>query len=401
MICISHPTGILDGIIELPSSKSLSNRALIIRALSGENFEIEDLSTSDDTKCLRQLLNNLEYEIDAGEGGTTFRFLLAYLALKGNGHVLKGSDRLLQRPITPLVETLNKLGASIEYIYGQKVIIHPSSLHGGRVEADSSLSSQFISALMLIGPYLPEGISIVPKGKMVSAPYITMTAKLMQQFGAAVELNDKSIDVQAGAYKSTSYHIEKDWSCASYWLEAAAFSSKCNLLLKGQDVESLQGDRVMVDLIRPFGVRFEQEDDGLRLIKEKQELPLDFQYDFTDHPDIVPAMLMTCALLGVKAEFYGTANLRLKESDRVEALMNILNAVGCKATTTDNSISLQVSSAVKPATSLQVFNDHRMALCSAPMSLLLDEIFIDDESVVNKSYPGYWNDLKKAGFLTR
>jgi 3-phosphoshikimate 1-carboxyvinyltransferase len=402
MIKLSHPTGILKGKIKLPASKSISNRALIIQELSGLVFKINNLSTADDTEILSRLIHSKDPELNCGDGGTTMRFILALLCLKGKDCLLTGNKRLLERPVKPLVDALNTLGASIDYVNQNgcpPLRIHPSSMHGGSITIDSSVSSQFISALMMIAPMLDEGLEINLIGKQVSKSYLKMTACLMKEFGIIVVIEEDKIIIPSVGYVAKDIAVEPDWSAASYWLQAAVFSTECDILLEGLSNKSLQGDAVAAELIKDFGVSCEATDKGLRIVKLQHKIPKSFSFDFSDIPDLIPAFAILCAALGIESTLSGAETLKSKESDRVDALCSIIRQAGGKATEMNGNIKIAPLPLKPGLEPFPVFNDHRMAMSIAPLALLSGEIFISHPEVVKKSYPGFWNDLKTAGFI--
>jgi 3-phosphoshikimate 1-carboxyvinyltransferase len=400
MITIIHPTGIPEGEIGLPASKSMSNRALIINAISNNRISIRNLSTAADTMILNHLLNNDEEVMDCADGGTTMRFLLALMALQGRNKIITGSERLKQRPVKQLVEALNELGASIEYLENAGFLplqVHPSCMHGGHVKVDATVSSQFISALMMIAPALDEGIIIDLQGLAVSAPYINMTAGMMAQAGAEVVLNESKIEVMPGNYRSCIIEIEPDWSAAGFFYEAVALSERGKIFLKNLSMKSLQGDAGIAELYSLLGVETQVTENGIFLSRKERSIQ-DFIFDFNQMPDAVPAVSMTCAGLGIKSKLIGLSTLRGKESDRISALQELIERSGGKVTTDQSGMQIHEQALKRTDDVFPVYNDHRMAMCLAPLSLLTGMIRLGGEDVVDKSFPGYWEQLKKLGF---
>jgi 3-phosphoshikimate 1-carboxyvinyltransferase len=398
---IIHPSGLLTGKIRLPASKSISNRALIIQAVAGSNIAIHNLSDAADTVTLNKLIHSGDEELDCGEGGTTLRFLLALLALQGREHIITGSKRLKQRPVSLLVTALNTLGASIEYIEKEGCLplkIHPSSLHGGRIQMDASVSSQFISAMMLIAPALDEGLTIELTGTPSSFSYILMTAALIQRAGVHAEIRGNEIAIPPSAYQPYRFIIEPDWSSASYWLEAASFSRECNLTLEGLQKDISQGDAVAADLITHFGVHCFFGEEGMTIEKNHNKPANTFHHNFTNCPDLVPAFAMTCALHGTEGYFSGTQTLAGKESDRGKVLSQLIRKLGGEMENRENALHIFPKALKGSSELLPVHDDHRMAMCLAPLALRFPEIRVADPDVVQKSYPAFWDDLLKTGF---
>ncbi|MEP7262869.1 MAG: 3-phosphoshikimate 1-carboxyvinyltransferase [Bacteroidota bacterium] len=401
MITISHPDKILRGKIRLPASKSISNRALIIRAVSGHFFQISNLSQATDTTILERLITSDPYELNCGDGGTTMRFLLSLLVLREKECIVNGSDQLQKRPVKPLVDALNSLGASIEYVNKNDCLplkINSSVLKGGKLQMDASISSQFTSALMMIAPYLPGGLEIQLSGKIASHSYIKMTAALMFKFGVEVQISDHSVLIPQSEYKPVDIFIEPDWSAASYWLEAAALSIRSDFVLENLSVKSFQGDAIALELIHHFGVRCKEVENGIRVVKNSELINKNFEHDFSDNPDLVPAFAILCAAKGINGRLSGLETLRWKESDRIQALQILIGIIGCKSEYSKGSLEIIPGTISEPSSPLPVFNDHRMAMCLAPLSLVLSEIIIKDPGVVSKSYPGIWEELSKTGF---
>ena len=325
-ITIQKTNSILEGEILLPASKSISNRALIINYLSGKKLRLNNLSQADDTQLMIVLLKIIEENkgsylpttIDCRDAGTTLRFITALLALTPGKWLITGSDRMKDRPIGILVESLKKLGANIEY-QGKDgfppLLIKGKKLKGRELEIDGSVSSQFISALLLIAPSVPGGLCLKLKGKISSLPYIEMTLNLLNQFGISTAFIDNTITIEQQDYKSGELTIEADWTSASYWYEMVALASEANLFLKGLNKESLQGDAILPEIFNHFGVQTEFLGDGIKLTKTKK-IVSDFTFDFTDYPDLAQTVIVTCAGLNIPGKFTGLESLRIKETDR-------------------------------------------------------------------------------------
>lgn len=382
--------------IHLPSSKSISNRVLIIQALCDEKFEIENLSLSDDTQILQRLLQSDDEVLNAGEGGTTFRFLLAWLALKGQQVLLTGSARMLQRPLQPIIDALNTLGAQIEYLNhnGTSALkINPSKMAGGEIEIDATISSQFISSLLLIAPCLPDGLRIHLKGKEVSASYTEMTITLIKKFGVNASRIGSVIVVANQTYIPFKFKIEADWSAASYWYSIAALSTNANIFLSNLSDKSLQGDSVIASIMESFGVSTLFENEGVRLTKTSNTFPVFYEYDFKNCPDLFQTVCVVCAALNIPSKFTGLQTLQHKETDRLLAMdteLKKLNAVVKRDAT-----SFEISKGIDFNTEaiISTYNDHRMAMAFAPLVLKTKTITIENPDVVSKSYPGFWEDM--------
>ncbi len=398
---ISHKTKIINAEINLTASKSLSNRALIIQALSSTPFKIHNLSTSKDTQLLNEALQTKSDKIDVGDSGTAFRFLTAFLACKEGDYNLTGSDRMKERPIKELVNTLKELGADIKYLEKNgypPLKIKGKSIKGGKVSVDASISSQFISALLLIAPSLKQGLTITLEGDILSAPYIKMTSKIMSYFGVETEWNGKTIYIKKQEYKAKDILIEGDWSAVAFLLESISLSRSGTLKINGLFENSWQGDFKLVDMFQKLGVESNLIDSSLLLSKkENSSINQSLDFNFIDYPDLAQAYC--CALAGLKktATLKGLQNLKYKESHRLFALKSELEKFKQKSEYTDSQFILKESEISMPTQSLDTHNDHRMAMCLAPLAILFD-IKINDAEVVTKSYPTFWEDLKKMGF---
>ena len=379
---ISHPTKIINCEINLPSSKSISNRLLIIKALCDDNFDILNLSECNDTRYLKNALKSNKNEIYVGNAGTSFRFLTSFFAIQNNKIIhLNGSKRMKERPIQILVDILIKLGAKIEYkenINFPPLKISGSKINGGIIELNGCISSQFISSILLIAPVLKDGIELSLKGDIVSKSYIKMTLKIMKIFGISYSWNDNVIKIKKQKYIPTDYTIESDWSSASFWFEIAALSKSCRIKLNGLNKKSLQGDQEIMNIFSSFGVKSEFIDGSLILTKSlKCNLPKNI--NLINTPDLYQPLKCTVYGLGKHTSLLGTKTLKYKETDRLLAVSNEIKAIN-----NDKIIN--------------TYNDHRMAMSFAPLCLKYGEIQINDIKVVNKSYPNFWNDLQIGGF---
>tara|TARA_B100000902_G_C27314893_1_gene920643 strand:- start:2118 stop:3284 length:1167 start_codon:yes stop_codon:yes gene_type:complete len=378
---IYHPNNIINCEIKLPSSKSISNRLLIIQSLCKWKFKINNLSNSTDTIYLYKALKNNKKQIDVGDAGTSFRFLIAYLSiLEGEEFYLNGSKRLRERPIKQLIESLRSLGANIknDNLYNFPIKITGKRLFGGKISINGGVSSQFISSLLLIAPILDNGLSIEIKGKVVSKPYINMTLKLMNNFGIKYSWDDNVINIKKQDYIPNDIFVESDWSACSFWFEIASLSNDCNIKIKGLSKDSIQGDNRVLDLYKNLGVESKFYSDYLMLTKTKEVHPIKI-IDFLNIPDLYLPIACTSFAKEKKINFTGLDTLKDKESNRIVNLSNELNNVKLKK-------------------EINTYKDHRIAMSFAPLCMIFGELKINDINVVRKSYPNFWDDLVKAGF---
>jgi 3-phosphoshikimate 1-carboxyvinyltransferase len=395
-------TPVVSGTVRhLPTSKSLSNRALVIQALMKGAGDLVNLSDAHDTQLMKKLLNTPEDVIDAEDAGTVFRFLTAYLAISGHPCTLTGTKRMQQRPVGELVEALRMLGATIDYIgkegYPPLRIGSFAGQKASTITIRGDISSQFISALMMVGPTLPRGLTVQLTGRIASRPYLEMTIALMNHFGVKATFKGTSIMVPPATYQPASYRVEPDWSAISYWCAFAALADKADLLLPGVVSDSLQGDRVVIDIMKDFGVKSSFEPGGLRLTgggHVSREIKVDFQ----TCPDLAQTVLPVCAALRVKGVFTGIQSLRIKETDRIAALEAELSKVGALLVESYDIWTLNSESdgGLPEAVTIDTYGDHRMAMGFAPLATLM-AVTIEDPLVVRKSYPGFWEDLKSVG----
>jgi 3-phosphoshikimate 1-carboxyvinyltransferase len=399
------------GSIHLDGSKSISNRALIILQLAGVDplFYLSHLSTSQDTQTLLQLLQDLhQTELNAGDAGTTFRFMTAFLALQPGEKVLTGSPGLQARPIGPLVEALRQLGVPIKYLQQpgfpplQIGTLPTLSSTESHIAINASISSQFVSALLLVAPQLPHGLTLTLEGHSVSAPYIQLTLQLMNYFGAEWEKTEDTIRVLPGTYQPKPFQIEADWSAASYWYSLVAIAEEgASLSLYGLQSTSWQGDAVLPIMMRSFGIETTFESDHIHLKKVSQAKPL-FEWDFLDCPDLAPTLAVTCAATGVQGLFCGLETLQIKETNRIAALKKELDKVGVtfvklpahfnKKQPGKTYYMVDGKAHWEQILSIQTYQDHRMAMSFSPLALL-GPLQIEQPDVVKKSYPSFWQDL--------
>ena len=456
--------GSVNSSIVLPSSKSISNRALAIGALAGSIASITNLSDCDDTEVMQRWLTERPSTVDVGAAGTSMRFSTALLAVGQGEHVLTGSERMKNRPIKILVDALRRLGADISYVekegYPPLRIVGKGGLSYGSVSLPGNVSSQYISALMMIGPYLKDGLILTLTDKVISRPYIEMTMSLMRQFGAKVywdcssdesngtvveychsnntvdepchsnstvdelchsngtvdeslesnSADDKSTEsnviiVEPGRYAVKSFNVESDWSAASYWYEMVALSSEgdARVLLPGLYEDSLQGDSKGREVFSLLGVKTEYTKDGVLLSKKTREVDT-LEYDFVKMPDLAQTFVVTCCMMGVPFHFTGLESLKIKETDRIVALKNEMAKLGFDLEDRNDSELLwdgrrmALTAEVYDSVAIDTYEDHRMAMAFAPVALVNGSIRINNPHVVSKSYPRYWDNLLAAGF---
>jgi 3-phosphoshikimate 1-carboxyvinyltransferase len=408
-LVIHKTTQSLVGEINLPASKSISNRALIINHLCSKRIIIKNLSNADDTTLMIHLLEKIEecegsiepVLIDCNNAGTVTRFLTALLATTPGKWIIIGSDRMKERPIGILAECLIKLGADIQY---QKIngflplLIEGTTLEGRVLEINGKVSSQFITALLLIAPTIQNGLNLRINGKISSFPYIEMTLKLLNRFGIETSFAENTIRIGKQDYSPGEFNVEQDWTSASYWYEMAAFASEVNLSITGLSKASLQGDSVLPDIFDHFGVKTKFLPKGIQLTKSGNTVS-EFTFDFTNYPDLAQAVIVTCAGLNIQGRFTGLESLRLKETDRLTALQNELIKLGFKIDLVGKSeLRIQNSGLrTRNPEPIQTYGDHRMAMAFAPLVYRLGSVQIENPSVVSKSYPEFWNDFKMAG----
>ncbi len=410
MIQVSYNKNVLFGTYHLPASKSISNRLLVMRALGKSKVLFDNLSEAEDTYMMRLYLSfirtcagsEIPLSLDTHNAGTVFRFLVAFLSQREGRWLITGGERMRQRPVGALVDALRTLGADIRYSDKEgfpPLIIHGKKIKGGVVDLNASSSSQFVSALMLIAPYLSGGLTIRLTSKPVSAAYIHMTATLMQNFGAQVSFSNNEVHVPEGRYDVKKTRIEPDWSAAAFWYEMVAFQAGAQALLPGLTENSVQGDRFLTEVFEQLGVQSHFTEEGL-FISYTGKVAKTIDFDFTNAPDIVPSVMAACAGLRVEGVFRGIEHLRIKESDRILSMQKELGKIGAKIIQMDRLYRLVPGE--RPGTA-PVFNshgDHRMAMSLAPLAMKLGQVTIKNPEVVRKSYPGFWDELEKTGIFT-
>ena len=401
----------LNQTIQLPASKSISNRALIIYALSGGRNLPENLSDCDDTEVIIEALRYMPDEINIKAAGTAMRFMTAYLSVMRGTHIITGTDRMKHRPIAILVDALCRLGANIEYV-GEEgyppLKITGKKLAGGLLEIPGNVSSQYISALLMIGPMLKDGLTLQLTGEIISRPYIDLTLWMMGEFGAEAKWSSTdTITVAHKPYKGRNYFIESDWSGASYWYEMVALSKDRNaeVRLTGLMDGSMQGDSTSRYIFSLLGVKttFETQTKGVPqmvTLKKNGRGVTKLEYDFVNAPDLAQTFVVTCAALDIPFHFKGLATLKIKETDRIEALKREMAKLGYVIHDANDSELYWDGERCEPQLEqgIDTYEDHRMALAFAPFAMKQEGLIINNPQVVTKSYPKFWEDLKSTGF---
>lgn len=399
---IFPPEEFIEANISLPLSKSISNRALIINALTPGAIDIEQVAKCDDTDSMVAALNNQSESINIGAAGTAMRFLTAYFAATpGRTVTLDGSERMRQRPIEALVNALRDCGADIKYLINEgfpPLLINGSKLTGGDISLPASISSQYISALLMIAPTMDRGLTLTLQGDIISRPYINMTLSLMKTWGVDCDFSGNVIKVAPQAYKPTEFKIEADWSAASYWYAIAALSAG-NITLTGLQPHSVQGDSHLVQLFESLGVITHFEDTETTLEPTPDTCPR-LNIDLSDQPDIAQTIVVTACMLGIPFSITGLSTLKIKETDRLEALRTEMLKLGMELIIeNDNKISWDGNRLpISQIPAIDTYKDHRMAMAFAPAAIYIPGLIINDMDVVSKSYPEFWLHLQNAGF---
>lgn len=399
---LSAPKAI-DVAVQLPASKSISNRALILNGLSFSPFEVMNLSDCDDTRVMIDAFTKEDNLIDVKAAGTSMRFLTAFLSRTPGDWIITGTERMKERPINILVDALVSLGARIEYL-GKPgyppLKIRGTALNGGVIHLSGGVSSQFISALLMIAPTMTKGLTIHLEGDIISVPYIKLTLGMMAQYGVKVHWEDKTIKIYSEEYKPVEqYIVESDWSAASYWYEIAALSDNANIELKGLFKDSMQGDSKVADLFLDLGINTEYTEDGVRLTKTNR-ITKKFFHNFVNEPDLAQTFAVTCCMMNIPFMFTGLQSLKIKETDRIEALKQELRKFGYILRDSNDSI-LEWDGELceaEPDPVIKTYEDHRMAMAFAPAAIKKENVKIAHPGVVSKSYPSYWKDLENSGF---
>ena len=405
-IHLSQHSGHIKGSITPPSSKSESNRVLVIHALANRAGELDNLSNARDTQTMIKLIQDeSSEEWNVLDAGTTMRFLTAFTAVRGKARIMTGTHRMKERPIALLVDALKTLGAEISYLekegYPPMLVkpIHAADVKTNQLSIRGDVSSQYITALLMIAPLLPQGLELTLTGKVGSKPYIAMTLQLMSKFGVKATWNDNIIKVEHQQYQATSYSVESDWSAASYWFSVAALSKSCELYIKGYKSDSLQGDRTITTIMEKMGVKATFTNEGLFLEKIKGFEAKAFTHDFTDCPDLAQTIAVIAAAQGQEVTMQGLESLRIKETDRIAAIQNELQKFGSdlEEIVKDHTYKVIPGNFKMNKQFIHTYKDHHMAMAFAPLALL-GELTIENPEVVEKSYPHFWEDLKVLGF---
>jgi len=395
--------------INLPASKSISNRALILRALAHGKLPIDNLADCDDTMVIIKAFHEGNEIIDIKAAGTAMRFLTAFYSTQPGTHILTGTERMKQRPISILVDALRLLGAHIDYV--EKEGFPPLRITGSQLQSKElilpgDVSSQYISALLMIAPTLPNGLKLKLTGHVTSLPYIDMTLQLMHEFGASAHRSESSypmlIEVEPGGYQDIPYIIENDWSAASYWYEMVALSqdSQAQVTMPHLKKESTQGDCKGAELFKLLGVQTEYTKNGVNIIKQGG-VPQRLDADLCEMPDLAQTFVVTCCFMDIPFRFIGLHTLRIKETDRINALINELHKLGFVLYAEDDNALRWDGERCREEEHpvIATYDDHRMAMAFAPVSLKLPNITIEHPEVVSKSYPHFWEDLQQVGFI--
>ncbi len=384
--------------ISLPASKSISNRALILNALAYSPYDIQNLSDCDDTCVTIKALDSNDTTFDIGAAGTAMRFLTAFLSKTVGEWIITGSDRMKNRPIKLLVDALISLGARIEYVEKEgfpPLRIFGSALTGGEISLNGGVSSQYISALMMIAPYTQKGLKIKLEGNVISVPYIQMTKKMMKEFGVEVSYENHEIEIKPQLYKPIQFKVESDWSAASYWYEILSIAGNGQIFLKGLNQNSFQGDSKVAELFEQLGVHTEYQSEGV-LLTSTGNYTSHFEYDFVNQPDLAQTFAVTCCLKGVPFNFSGLQSLKIKETNRIAALITELKKLGFVLVEPDEGQLTWLGETCEKTDKISIctYEDHRMAMAFAPTALIFP-VSIEHPEVVSKSYPSFWNDFSK------
>jgi len=393
----------LNGEIQLPASKSISNRALILNAMTGlpKGDFLQNLADCDDTMVMNKALTFDSNTIDIGAAGTSMRFLTAFLAGMEGEWVITGSERMQNRPIRLLVDALNSLGADITYLEKEgfpPLKIRGKKLKGGAISIDGGISSQYLSALMMAAPAMENGLTLTIEGTLISKPYFQMTLEMMQLWGVSSSWDGTTVVIKPQTYQQIPFTVESDWSGASYWYEMLSLAEEGSIYLKGLFRESLQGDAKVAEWFEQLGVHTEYLENGVRLTKT-EVIVEKFEADLTNQPDLAQTLAMTCALNALPFRLTGLQSLKIKETDRLKALVDESAKLGFVFVASEDSI-LEWTGEICTmfAVPIETYEDHRMAMAFAPAALAYGIILIKDPEVVSKSYPNFWNDLKTAQF---
>ena len=402
MFEISKKSKSIEGALTISGSKSESNRLLALRGFASY-FEINNISDSDDTNAMISAMNSNQEKIDIGHAGTAMRFLTSYFSsIKNSSVILTGSKRMRERPISILVDALRELGVDISYLENEgypPIKINGKVIKRKEVNLPANVSSQYISSLMMLGVSLENGLVINLSTEITSLPYIEMTKKIIERIGGSVKFKSNQILIDSLSNKKIPNQlVESDWSSASYFYSIVALSDLSDLTLNTYYKNSIQGDSDLVEIYKIFGVKTTYMNNGIHLSKSNYKIEKKISLDLLNNPDLAQTIVVTCLGLGVDCDLFGLQTLKIKETDRLKALKSEIDKFGVdKIEITDNSLHLENNSKLKSSVSIDTYDDHRMAMSFAPLSLV-KPIIINDPMVVTKSYINFWNDLEKLGF---
>ena len=402
MIKISAKSKTISGSINLEASKSISNRLLIIRELCDNKFDIENLSNAKDTRILTKILNDFksQNDIDCEDAGTALRFALAFLATKDGNWAVSGSKRMHERPIKPLIDCLLELGAEIKYL--NKNGFPPIEIKGGKLKSEKliikgNISSQFISALLMIAPKLRNGIHLEIVSEVLSKPYVKMTLELMSEFGINYNWKKNLIKIEKQSYNGKKMVVENDWSAASFWYSFVALSKTAKIEIPKLNKSSIQGDSILSEIFSTLGVKTSFKKNSIILSRNSKSVK-ELNLDLSNYPDLGLPLIVTCSGLGIKAHLKGLKNLQIKESKRLEVIQKELKKFNINTQIDNSSISIKENQKIEqPTSNIDCHNDHRISMSIAPLSMKINSISFKDKNVVNKSYPDFWKDLEVAG----
>lgn len=410
-LILTHQSKTIKGTVQLTGSKSESNRALIIRALSQGAVRVENLSEAADTVSLEAALQQAATagsnlcSIDIGPAGTAMRFLTSYLNLQQGNFILTGTERMQQRPIGILVDALKSIGADIHY--EKKAGYPPLKIEGGMVQSKAevaiqgNISSQYISSLLLIASSLKKGLTLHIQGELTSRPYVTMTLEMLKEAGISYTFTDQQIQIAKQPFQAATIYVEPDWSAASYWYAMVALAQEAHIVLPGLKQHSLQGDFAITEIMKHFGVTSTFETDGLHLRKSGISSQKSL-FDFKECPDLAQTVVVVAAALRKDVSFTGLETLKIKETDRILALQQEIAKFGAQLLADGETYHLKTEQVFEPQSiTIQTYEDHRMAMAFAPLALVFPEVIIEEPQVVDKSYPTFWKHLESQGFHTQ
>lgn len=387
---------------QLPASKSICNRLLVLEKVSNGVIVPEIISEAEDSQKLHQILSNKPDFADAGDGGTTFRFALAFLASTENySGILTGSSRLKERPQHLLIEALRSLGAEIICLENEgfaPVKISGKKLNGGKIIIDAGVSSQFVTAILLVAPLMKSPLEIELQGELVSASYLEMTIDILRKSGVSINFSGNKIQIGQAKWNAVVFPVERDWSAASYWYAMLALANRGSVLLRGLKIESLQGDAICASIFENLGVHSVQEETGIRLSKVPVNTD-EIELDASNFPDLVQTLVVVLVALKIKARISGLKTLRIKESDRLKAMQQELKKIKFELLVHDDD-QLEctgLSPDFSKTLIVETYNDHRMAMSFTALVTVVYKLAIRNPEVVAKSYPHFWKDIRESG----